>query len=84
MLELATGDVIHIVGCGLEVREGWTLPAIQHFDDPEVAAVSPVVMSTSGEDVLAAGIRWTLGGGRRVISDSRVLSARQRSPASKN
>jgi len=73
-LEIATGDVIHIVGCGLEVREGWTAPAIQHFDDPEVAGVSPVVMSTSGEEVLAAGVRWTLGGGRRVIRDSRVLS----------
>jgi hypothetical protein len=72
-LIVARGEVLHIVGCGLEATEGWTDTALTHFDDPDVAAVSPVVMSPDGQSVVAAGIRWSLGGTRRVISDHRIL-----------
>ena len=72
-LDQTTGDVVHIIGCGLEVREGWTTAALQHFDDPDVACVSPIVNDESGT-LVAAGIRCSLAGTRRVIADSRVVS----------
>lgn len=69
----ASGEIIHIVGCGVEVLEGWTEPAMARFDDPEVGAVSPLVMCADGTRLVAAGIRWTLGGSRRVCADQRLL-----------
>jgi hypothetical protein len=71
----ATGEILHFVGCGLEVVEGWTEPALAHFDDPEVAAVSPLVLSSDTHNVIAGGVRFSLGGARRVVSDRRLLSA---------
>jgi hypothetical protein len=71
-LERTAGEIIHIVGCGLEVADGWTADAVAHFDDPEVAAVSPAVLTTDGS-LSSAGIRYTLGGGRRLVTDQRLL-----------
>lgn len=73
-LDVAVGEVLHIVGCGLETTEGWTAPALTHFDDPDVAAVSPVVLSGKDQSVLAAGVRWSLGGARQIISDPRIAA----------
>ncbi|MFT3920994.1 MAG: hypothetical protein QM778_00525 [Myxococcales bacterium] len=72
-LDLATSDVLHIVGCGLEATERWTDAALEHFNDPDVAAVSPLVMSDSGE-LISAGLSWTLGGNRRVLKNPRIAS----------
>jgi hypothetical protein len=73
-LNATRGEVVHILGCGMEASEGWTAPALAHFDDQEVAAVSPVVLSADQETVVAAGIRWSLGGARHIVADNRVLS----------
>jgi hypothetical protein len=73
-LDATSGEVVHILGCGLEASEGWTTPALQHFEDQEVAAVSPVVLAADRETVFAAGIRWTLGGARHIITDRRIIS----------
>lgn len=72
-LEHARGELIHVLGCGLTTVEGWTAPAIAHFDDPEVATVSPIVLAGDGQRVHSAGVRWTLGGTRKPVSDQRVL-----------
>jgi hypothetical protein len=48
---------------------------LAHFDDPEVAAVSPVVLDRDATRMIAAGVRYSLGGTRRVVSDRRLLSA---------
>lgn len=71
-LAAAAGEVVHLLGCGIEATEGWTQPALDRFHDPEVAAVSPLVMNAGGERLLAAGVRWTLGGSRRVVADQRI------------
>lgn len=73
-LERASGEVVHFLGCGLQATDGWTTPALAHFDDPQVAAVAPVVLAVDRETVLSAGIRWSLGGARSVVSDQRVTS----------
>jgi hypothetical protein len=73
--EQARGEIVHNLACGLEVAEGWTAAAMQHFDDAEIAAVSPIVLAADQTTVAAAGVRWSLGGARVVVNDPRVLSA---------
>ncbi len=73
-VEAAHGEVLHIVGCGLEVNENWTAAALEHFCDLEVAAVSPAIVTADRQSLVAAGVYWSLGGVRRVVSDSRVVS----------
>jgi hypothetical protein len=69
-----TGEIIHFLGCGLQTVEGWTAPALAHFQDPQVAAVAPMVLNPDGQTLLSAGVSWSLGGARRVISDQRVTA----------
>lgn len=73
-LEQASGEIIHFLGCGLQTTDGWTEPALAHFDDPQVAAVAPVVLAVDRHTVLSAGVGWSAGGSRFVISDQRVTS----------
>ena len=74
-IEQATGEIVHLIGCGLTAQEGWTVPAVAQFKDPEVATVSPVVLAADRQHVHAAGVRWSLGGARQVVADDRVLLA---------
>ena len=69
----ADGEIVHVLCCGLEVTEGWTQAAVDRFGDADVAAVSPLVMEADRTTLAAAGVRWTVGGSRRVVTDSRVL-----------
>lgn len=73
-LDQASGEVLHIIGCGLETTESWTESALAHFDDPDVAAVSPLIVEPNRQTIIAAGVRWTLGGARHVVNDRRVAS----------
>jgi len=73
-IEEASGDLLHIVSCGLEATEGWTARAVAHFNDPDVAAVSPIVLGPDRQTLIAAGVRWSLGGARRLVKDRRVIS----------
>ena len=73
-VEAARGEVLHIVGCGLEVNENWTEAALEHFCDLEVAAVSPAIVKADRQTLVAAGVYWSLGGARRVVTDSRVIA----------
>ena len=72
-VDVAAGEVLHIVGCGLEVGEGWTAAAVAQFNDPEVATVSPVILGSDREAIEAAGVSWTIGGTRRVVTDRRII-----------
>src|SRR5262245_7294361 len=73
-IDEAVGEVLHVVGCGLEVSENWTVAAMGHFDDPEVASVSPVIFEPDRETIAAAGVYWSSGGARRVVTDRRIVS----------
>lgn len=59
--------VIHVLGCGAEVTDGWTNAAVAHFKDASVASVAPLVVSSDGAHVAAAGLEYRCGG-RRVAS----------------
>jgi hypothetical protein len=70
----SSGEIIHVVGCGLQTMEGWTTPALAHFDDPQVAAVAPAIMAADRESLISAGVGWSLGGARYVVRDQRVMA----------
>jgi hypothetical protein len=67
----AQGDVVHVLACGLEASEGWTDPALPHFDDDEVAAVIPAIAHSQSQTT-DTGIRVTLGGRRSVLRGGRI------------
>jgi hypothetical protein len=58
------GTIIHLLGCGFEVSDGWTDAALAHFDDEQVVAVAPLVMQpgVTDERVAAAGLEYRAGG----------------------
>jgi hypothetical protein len=77
-LSEASGEVLHLVTCGLEATEGWTDGPLAVLDDEEIAAVSPAIVTPDtrypqGERLVAAGVCCTTGGGRRVLGDRRLM-----------
>jgi len=80
-LREARGELVLVVGCGLEIVEGGLGAALALFRDPEVASVTPLVV-TPDQHLVAAGVYWSWGGQRQVARDRRLLlpgSARLRS-----
>lgn len=54
--EAARSSIVHVVQCGLTVGEGWTEPAIECFEDEQIASVAPVIIDAdSPRRVVAAG-----------------------------
>jgi hypothetical protein len=67
-LAQAKGHVVQVLPCGLKVTEDWTSAALLHFDDPQVAAVAPLLVRESQPDrIVCAGIDFTPGGARRSL-----------------
>lgn len=59
----ARGEVLHVLQPGVRARLGWTDPALEHFDDPWVAAVAPVIVdSREPARIASAGIVYTACG----------------------
>ncbi|MHB8969202.1 MAG: glycosyltransferase family 2 protein [Pirellulaceae bacterium] len=76
-IQSAVGAVVHVLTCDSEVTDGWTEPALHHFDDPTVGSVSPRVVGPDGTTVVSRGVRYAAGGRRklRVKAPSRWQSA---------
>ena len=69
--------IVHILGAGFEVQEGWADIALEGFENPQLAAVAPVVLSADDSDrVLSAGVTYRSGG----IRLSRSLRSAGRLP----
>lgn len=67
-IESARADVVHLMWPGVLASEGWVEPALEVLAATEVAAVSPLVVSEPDpQRVLAAGVRWRVGGMRGVL-----------------
>lgn len=55
--------VVHLLGCGAEVTDGWTDEPLRHFDDPTVAAVASLVLDLNEpKRTLSAGVAYGRGG----------------------
>jgi hypothetical protein len=65
-IELASGEIVHVLSCDVEVIDGWTQPALVHFGDPTLGCVSPLVVAEDGGMVVARGVRYGTGGRRKV------------------
>ena len=71
-LAASRAPVVHLLACGVEVRPGWAEAALQHFLNPEVAAVAPVLLHhddhetvvSAGMGYRAEGVVWRVGRGR--------------------
>ncbi len=76
-IRASRGEIVHVLAAGIEASDDWTEAALRHFDDPEVAAVAPVIRRTARpEQVLAAGVAYDRGGRRKVCK----AFARQSAP----
>jgi hypothetical protein len=65
----ASAPVVQVVPSGLNVTEGWTSAVLLHFDDPDVAAVAPVLVREQDTHCVdAAGLCLTPGGGRKLVA----------------
>ena len=55
--------IVHLLANGLEASEGWVESALVHFNDPRVAAVTPLIYGTTDRSLLlAAGVGYCRGG----------------------
>jgi hypothetical protein len=75
-LATACGDVVHVLGCRLVVPEGWADAALEHFA-AGVAAVAPLIVSTSEQQITAAGVNYGLSGSRKVVGRGLDLNSRR-------
>lgn len=63
----SNAPLVHLLGCGVEVSDGWTDAALAHFERPDVAAVAPLLADKDHpECVLATGLSY-LGNGRETV-----------------
>jgi hypothetical protein len=63
----ATAPIVHVLASGFEASNGWLEKATQHFSDPRVAAVTPIVYDAAERDrLIAAGVGWARGGSRTI------------------
>ncbi|HTU24135.1 MAG TPA: glycosyltransferase [Pirellulales bacterium] len=66
-IAVARSAVVHILAAGCTVSERWADRALEHFADLSVGAVAPLIVHRDEhERVLAAGVDYRAGGGRRV------------------
>ncbi len=65
-IEAARAPIVQVMVAGVEVIEGWSESALSHFDDPEVAIVSPMVYDRRAKkrspQVQAVQVAYRCGG----------------------
>lgn len=78
---VAEGEILHVLEPGILASDGWTEDVLNSFEDLQVGAVAPLVVSAADPElVVAAGVRYTRGGrrllhgaGRRVRESRRLF-----------
>jgi hypothetical protein len=67
--------IVHLLASGLEASPGWIDCAMVHFEDPRVAAVTPLIYERANhERLLAAGVSCRRGG-QKVVHRSMPTEA---------
>jgi hypothetical protein len=62
-LASSRAPVVHILTCGVQVCAGWADAALQHFANPEIAAVGAVVLQRDDRrKTISAGLGYCAGG----------------------
>lgn len=80
-LRTSQGRIIHLLACGAKVPEGWADLAMEHFSDPWVGAVAPLVVDEHDvERVLSAGLTYHRGGRTRIVGQGQRVDRLGRKP----
>ncbi len=75
----ADAQIVHLLLPGVLAEQGWSEPAVDCFDDLDVAAVAPVILDVEDpESIVAAGVRYTIGGRRVKHGAGRSLARAKR------
>lgn len=75
-LEVAGGDLLHVLSCGTTVEEGWTDSVWRHFEDERVASATPLILQQADPRRLhSAGVALTRGGRRRELGRGRRVDS---------
>jgi len=81
-LVAAHATIAHVLSPGAQVSEGWTAAVLRHFDDPRVAAVTPLVLDAADPTrVLAAGVVYRASGQRGLAGAGLSASVIAEAPA---
>ena len=70
----ARGDLVELLNDDAEVTEGWADAILPHFDDPDIAAVTPVVRWPDGR-IDTAGDDYDVGGFARKLHHKQLRAA---------
>lgn len=64
--------IIHLLRCGVEVTPEWVETAMPHFDDPQVAAVAPLVLEKENPNrVVTTGLAYGVAGTANYLDRGR-------------
>ena len=55
-LSRATGEIVHFMGCGLEVEADWYRAALSWFDDDRIGCVAPICWEADSQSSSSYGI----------------------------
>ena len=73
----AQGELVHLLSPGCEVTSDWLESAIEQFDDPQVAAVSPLLEEESTGRIVMGVANGFAGGRREVTCQAKHVSSRR-------
>ncbi len=74
-LAATEAPIVHVLRCGAEVEPNWAEPALEAFDDPDVASVAPLVLDRAERDrVLCAGVGYQSAGRFRRLAEGMSLA----------
>ena len=74
---MSRAEIVHVLLCGTEVSEGWADGAIDHFADPRVACVAPLLVDSQDRArVLAAGVSYHPGGRMQLLGQTNMGALR--------
>lgn len=75
-IDASRAPIVHVLGCGVEATCGWADAALRHFDNPGIAAVTPVAVDRfNRQRIVSAGLAYTAGGGVRRIAAGQALES---------
>jgi len=74
-ISASRAPIVHLLATGCEASHNWMEHALAHFDDPRVAAVTPVIYDRQDhERLLAAGVGYDRGGRRIICRSTRAAN----------
>jgi GT2 family glycosyltransferase len=67
-IDASRTELLHLLRSGVEATEGWTEPALARLEaDPQLAAVAPLIVDGHQSRVVAAGVRYRVGGTKQIV-----------------